>query len=178
MPDDRPKRKVPMSRLSPPDFPAFISRLSCVQQTFVRSCPDLRASTRFLCAHPIFVRSYPNFREFNRLSCVHGETFVRSSDRSCVHVQTFVLFFRVSRLCKFERTKPPSCVHLRLDISTFRLGPQPRLRFKRSTNLFEAFPLRICNFFRSIISFWSVHLFTLFRYGQYHGLIWFRTWSH
>ena len=33
----------------------------------------------------------------------------------------------ISRPCKFERTTPPSCVHLGLDISTFRLGPQPGL---------------------------------------------------
>ena len=70
---DRPRRKVP------------ISRLSCVHQTFVRSCPDFRA------------------------------------------------FFLVSRLCKFERTTPPSCVHLGLDISTFRLGPQPGFPIALST---------------------------------------------
>ena len=42
---DRPRRKLPMYRLS------------CVRQTFVRSCPD--------------------FRAFDRLSCVHVQTFVR-----------------------------------------------------------------------------------------------------
>ena len=105
---DRPRRKVPMSRLSrvhqtfvlscpdfraftrlscvhvqtfvrSPDFRAFISRLLCVQQTFVRS-PDFRAFTKLSCVHvQTFVRSYPDFRAFTRLSCVH-QTFVRSSD--------------------------------------------------------------------------------------------------
>ena len=42
--------------------------------------------------------------------------------RSC---PDFRAFFRVSRLCKFERTTLPSWVHLGLDISTFRLRPQP-----------------------------------------------------
>ena len=144
---DRPRRKVPMSRLScvhqtfvrscpdfraftrlscvhvqtfvrSPDFRAFMSRLSCVHvQTFVRSCPDFRAfMSRFSCVRQTFVRS-PDFRAFTRLSCVYVQTFVRSPD--------FRAFFLVSRPCKFERTTPPSCVHLGLDISTFRLGPQP-----------------------------------------------------
>ena len=100
-----------------PDFRAFMSRLSCVRQTFVRSCSD--------------------FREFIRLSFVHVQTFVRSSDfrafmsrLSCVH-QTFVrscsdfrAFFNVSRLCNCERTTPLSCVHLRSGHTCFRLGPQ------------------------------------------------------
>ena len=81
---DRPRRKVPMSRLS------------CVHQTFVRSCPDFRAFIRFSCVHvQTFVRS-SDFREFIRFSCVH-QIFVRScpdfrafmSRLSCVH-QIFV----------------------------------------------------------------------------------------
>ena len=106
---DRPRRKVPMSRPSQtesayvqtfvrsPDFRAFMFRLSCVHQTFVRSCPDFRAFTRLSCVHvQTFVRS-PDFRAFmSRLSCVH-QTFVRScpdfrafTRLSCVHIQTFV----------------------------------------------------------------------------------------
>ena len=138
-----------------PDFLAF-TRLSCVHvQTFVRSCPDFPAFTRLSCVHvQTFVRSCPDFRAFMfRLSCVHVQflcvhvqTFVRSPDfrafmfrLSCVHVQTFVrstdfrafmfrlfAFFGVSRLCNFERTTPPSCVHLRSGHTCFRLGsPQP-----------------------------------------------------
>ena len=149
-----------------PDFRAF-TRLSCVHQTFVRLCPDFRAFTRLSCVHVqtfvrspnfrafmsrTFVRSCPDFRAFTKLSCVHvqnfraftklsciRQTFVRSSDfraftrlfvRSC---PDFRAFFLVSRPCKFERTTPPSCVHLGLDISTFRLGPQPGLQFGRAT---------------------------------------------
>ena len=103
---DRPRRKLPMSRLScvrqtfvrSPDFCAFMSRLSCVhvqtfarsgldfraftrlscvQPIFVRSCPDFGAFTRFSCVQPIFVRSCPDFRAFTRLSCVQP-IFVRS----------------------------------------------------------------------------------------------------
>ena len=86
---DRPRRKVPMSRLS------------CVHQTFVRSCPDFRAFTRLSCVHvQTFVRS-PDFRAFmSRLSCVHVQIFVRSPDYSCVHDQTFV------------RSPDYSCVHV------------------------------------------------------------------
>ena len=58
-----------------------------------------------------FVRSCPDFR-----------AFIRPFVRSC---PDFRAFFLVSRPCKFERTTTPSCVHLGLDISTFRLGPQP-----------------------------------------------------
>ena len=104
---DRPRRKLPMSRLScvrqtfvrscpdfrafirlwrvhvqtfvrSPDFRAFMSRLSCVQSIFVRSCPDFRAFDRLSCVHvQTSVRS-PNFRAFNRFLCVHVQTFVRS----------------------------------------------------------------------------------------------------
>ena len=87
-----------------------------------------------------YLRS-PNFRAFNRFLSVHVQTFVRSTDfrafmfrLSCVHVQTFVrscsdfrAFFDVFRLCNFERTTPPSCVHLRSGHTCFRLGPQPGL---------------------------------------------------
>ena len=52
-----------------------------------------------------------------RLSCVNQTFRAFMSRLPCV--------FCVSRLCKFERTTTPSCVHLRLDISVFRLGPQP-----------------------------------------------------
>ena len=75
-----------------------MSRLSCVRQTFVRSCSDFRAF-------------------MSRLSCVR-QTFVRSCS-------DFRAFFDVSRLCNFERTTPPSCVHLRSGHTCFRLGPQP-----------------------------------------------------
>ena len=61
----------------------------------------------------------------------------RPSQSESAYVQTvpdgkclcpdFRAFFLVSRPCKFERTAPPSCVHLGLDISIFRLGPQPGL---------------------------------------------------
>ena len=109
-----------------PDFRAF-TRLSCVHiQTFVRS-PDFRAFNRFLCVHvQTFVRS-PDFRAFiSRLSCVH-QTFVRSTDfcafmsrLSCVH-QTFV---RSTDFCAFM-SRLSCALDLGLDISTFRLGPQP-----------------------------------------------------
>ena len=112
-------------------FSAFMSRLSCVHdQNFVRSAD-------YSCVHDqTFVRS-PDY------SCVHDQTFVRSPDYSCVHDQTraftrlfvrscpdFRAFFLVSRPCKFDCTTPPSCVNLGLDISTFRLGPQPGNQLK------------------------------------------------
>ena len=106
---DRPRRKVPMSRLS------------CVHQTFVRSCPDFRAFTRLLCVHvQTFVRS-PDFRAFmSRLSCVHVQIFVRSTDfraftrLSCVH-QTFV------RLCPdFRAFTRLSCVHVQTFVAAAR----------------------------------------------------------
>ena len=172
---DRPRRKVPMSRPSQtevayvqtfvrsPDFHAFMSRLSCVHQTLARSCPDFRAFTRLSCVHvQTFVRS-PDFRALNRFLCVHVQTFVRSTDfrafmsrLSCVR-QTFVrscsdfrAFFDVSRLCNFERTTPPSCVHLRSGHSCFRLGPQPGIAalFEQSNivillcNNFTVFPFQ------------------------------------
>ena len=81
-----------------PDFRAFMSRVSCVRQTFVRSCSDFRAfMSRLSCVRQFFVRSCSDFRAF----------------------------FDVSRLCNFERTTPPSCVHLRSGHTCFRLGPQP-----------------------------------------------------
>ena len=96
---DRPRRKVPMSRLS------------CVYQTFVRSCPD--------------------FRSFTRLSCVHVQTFVRSPDYSCVHDQTFVrspdfLAF-MSRLSCVHQTihafmSRLSCVHQTIRAFMIRLS--------------------------------------------------------
>ena len=92
---DRPRRKVPMSRLS------------CVHQTFVRSCPDFRAFTRLLCVHvQTFVRS-PDY------SCVHDQTFVRSPDYSCVHDQTFVRSPDYSCVHDqtFVRSPDYSCVH-------------------------------------------------------------------
>ena len=87
---DRPRRKVPMSRPSQTE--------SAYVQTFVRSCSDCRAFTRFSCVHvQTFVRS-PEFRAIiSRISCVHiqilcvHQIFVRSSDfgaltrLSCVH---------------------------------------------------------------------------------------------
>ena len=62
--------------------------------------------------------SYNSFGSFNQFHLYGGVRFVRSCP-------DFRAFFLVSRPCKFERTTPPSCVHLGLDISTFRLGPQP-----------------------------------------------------
>ena len=82
---------------------AFVIRLSYVHQTF-------RAfMTRLSCVHQTFVRSCADFR-----------AFIRPFVRSCADFCPFLL---VSRPCKFERTTPPSCVHLGLDKSTFRLGP-------------------------------------------------------
>ena len=115
-----------------PEFRAF-TRLSCVHvQTFVRS-PDFRAFTRISCSHQTFVRSCPDFRAFTRISCVHIQTFVRSypdfrafmSRLSWVHIQTFVRFSLFPDHLNLNARHPPSCVHLGLDISTFRLGPQP-----------------------------------------------------
>ena len=54
--------------------------------------------------------------------CPDCHAYIRLFVRSCSDVHAF---FRVSRQCKFERKTPPSCGHLVLDISTFRLGPQP-----------------------------------------------------
>ena len=93
-----------------PDFRAFMSRLSCVRQTFVRSCSDFRAF-------------------MSRLSCVR-QTFVLSCS-------DFRAFFDVSRLCNFERTTPPSCVHLRSGHTCFRLGPQPGKEDKTYTVLLK-----------------------------------------
>ena len=68
------------------DFHAFMFRLLCLHQTFLRSCPDFRVfMSRTLCVHaqtfvrsPDFVRSHSDFRAFmSRLSCVY-QTFVRS----------------------------------------------------------------------------------------------------
>ena len=131
---DRPRRKLPMSRLSCvhqtfvrscPDFRAF-TKLSCVHvQTFVRS-PDFRAFNQFLCVHvQTFVRS-PDFRAFNQFLCVHVQTFVRSPDFrafnqfSCVHVQTFV------RSPNFRSFNQFSCVHVQT--------------FERSTDLVRSCP--------------------------------------
>ena len=171
---------VPDGKCLCPDFRAF-ARLSCVHQTFVRSCPDFRAfMSRFSCVRQTFVRS-PDFRAFTRLSCVYVQTFVRSPDfrafmsrLSCVQ-QTFVVrspdfrfvrssdiraftrifvrscpdfraFFLVSRPCKFERTTPPSCVHLGLDISTFRPGPQPGI-VRPPTGVNEHLTFSLCTGF-------------------------------
>ena len=89
---DRPRRKLPMSRLS------------CVHQTFVRSCPDFRAFTRLSCVHvQTFVHS-PDFHAFNQFLCVHVQTFVSLPDFRafmsrllCVH-PTFV---RSTDFCAF-----------------------------------------------------------------------------
>ena len=144
---DRPRRKVPMSRPSQtesayvqtfvrsPDLRAFMSRLSCVHQTFVRSCPDFRAFTRLSCVHvQTFVRS-PDFRAFmSRLSCVH-QTFVRSPDfrafmsrLSCVH-QTFV------RSCPdFRAFTKISCVHVQ-NFRAFTKLSCVRQTFVRSSDI-------------------------------------------
>ena len=61
---------VPDGKCLCPDYRAFMSRLSCVHQTFVRSS-DFRAfMSRLFCVHQTFVHS-SDFRAFmSRLSCV------------------------------------------------------------------------------------------------------------
>ena len=153
---DRPRRKVPMSRLSCvhqtfvrscPDFRAF-TRLSCVHvQTFVSSCPDFRAFDRLSCVHQTFVRS-PDFRAFmSRPSCVH-QTFVRScpdfrafTRLSCVHVQTFV-----SSCPDFRAFDRLSCVH-----QTFVRSPDFRAFMSRLSCVHQTF-VRSCPDFRAFMS--------------------------
>ena len=79
---------------------AFMSRLLCVEQTFVRLCSDICAITRFDSVHvKTFVRS-TDFRVFiswlpfvHQILCVHVHIFVRSPNFrvftwfSCIHVQ-------------------------------------------------------------------------------------------
>ena len=135
------KKCVQQSFLSSPHFHAFMIRPSCVHHTFLPSCPEVRAFVfRRLCVQQTFLRS-------SDYSCVHDQISVRSTDCSFVQDQTFVLssdfraFFRVSRLCNFER---PSCVHLnaRLDIKSFCLGLKPgspktnRIRIKSNRHHF------------------------------------------
>ena len=105
-----------------------MSKLSCLRQTFMRSCPDFCAFTtplcfhhttrasisRFLCVHQTFVRVCPVFCSFGRFSCVHVQTFLRSdldfcafTRLSCVNVQTFVR--SCPDLCAFTRL---SCNHV------------------------------------------------------------------
>ena len=100
---------VPDVKILCPDFCAFMSRILCVHQTFLHSCPDFRAFTRLPFVHvQTFVRS-PDFRALmSRISCVH-QTSVSWADfcafmfriervlqTSClnkilsIHVQTFV----------------------------------------------------------------------------------------
>ena len=109
-----------------PDFRAFMSRLSCVHQTFVLLCPDFCAFTRLSCDHvQTFVRS-SDFRTFmSRFLCVH-QTFVRScpdflrspdfhaimSRRSCVHQTSCVLVQIFVRSPDFPAIMSRlSCVH-------------------------------------------------------------------
>ena len=65
-----------------PDFSAFTTRLLCVLQTFVRACSDFCAFTRLSCVES---NSGPDFPTFTRCSCVHpmfvhAQTIVRSPD--------------------------------------------------------------------------------------------------
>ena len=134
---DRPRRKLPMSRLS------------CVRQNFVRSCPDFRAFTRLWRVHvQTFVRS-PDFRAFmSTLPCVH-QTFVRSTDfrafmsrLSRVH-QTFV---SSTDFCAFMSRI--SCVRqtfLRLcpDFCAFTQFSYVQPIFERSCPDFRAFMSRL-----------------------------------
>ena len=153
---DRPRRKVPMSRLSCvhqtsvrscPDFRAF-TRLSCVHvQTFVRSCPDFRAFDRLSCVHQTFVRS-PDFRAFmSRLSCVH-QTFLRKcpdfrafTKLSCVHVQNFRAFTKLScvrqtfvRSSDIRASTRLSCVHVQ-NFRAFTKLSCVRQTFVRSSDI-------------------------------------------
>ena len=76
-------------------FRAFTSRLSCVQQIFVRFYSDFCAFTQFWCIQPYFLHSCLDFHAFSSFSCVHIQTIVRSPDLFaftrflCVYVQTF-----------------------------------------------------------------------------------------
>ena len=114
---------VPDGRRLCPDFRAFMSRLSCVHQTFVRSCPEFRVNVQ------TFMRS-PDFRAFNQFSCVHIQAFVRSTD--------FRAF--MSRLSSIPQ--------LYLRSPSFRAFKSRRLSVQqtivRSCSYFQAFPSFIC----------------------------------
>ena len=88
---DRPRRKVPTSQTeSAYDLRAFMSRPSCVHQTFVRSCPDFRAFTRLSCVHQT-IRAF-----MIRLSCVHQTIRAFMIRLSCVHQTIRAFMIRLS----------------------------------------------------------------------------------
>ena len=91
----------------------FMSRLSCVHQTFVLLCLDFRAITWILCVHVHILILSPDFCAFTSFLLVYVHTFVRSPDFrvymsriSCVH-QTFALqpvfrAFMSRQLCVYQ----------------------------------------------------------------------------
>ena len=117
-----------------PEFRAFMSILSCVHQTFVRSCQDFWAFNKFP------YRS-PDFRVFmSRLSCVHKSFMHLCPDFFCVHVPTFVRspdFRAITRFCLFMASF--SCVHQTL-CSNPILTVQAQT--KKITSLFQE--VKIC----------------------------------
>ena len=159
---DRSRQKVSMSRLSQAvsggkylctDFRAFMFRVSCLYQNFVRSCPefcaftrtfvrpypDFPALTRHSCLLTFFVRSCPDFCALTRLLCLHRflcvpvQTFVVSPNY-CVFAYFFELMTRLFCVQQTNlvfmtklhvQTHIPSWVHLSLDILIFPLEPQP-----------------------------------------------------
>ena len=113
-------------------FCAFMSGLSCVHQTFrafmSRHTWVQQTFRAFICRLSCVQQAFRAF--MSRLSCVQQTFRAFMSRLSCVQ-QTFRAFicrlscvFLVSRLCKFERTTPQSCVYLGLEISVLdlRLG--------------------------------------------------------
>ena len=108
---DRPRRKVPMFRLS------RVQNFHCVLRALSRICPDHPRPKAYIVQ--TFVRSCPDHRALQI-------KFVRSKTKVLVRPSPdHRAFIRVSRPCNFERTTTPSCVHFGLDISTFILEPQP-----------------------------------------------------
>ena len=122
---DRPRRKLPMSRPSRTEV-AYVQTVPdgkclCPDRPR-RKMPMSRPSQMEVACVQTFVRT-PDFRAFDRLSRVR-QTFVRSCS-------DFRAFFDVSRLCNFERTTPPSFVHLRSEYTWVPLGPQPGIAFEK-----------------------------------------------
>ena len=107
-----------MSRYNPPPRSVLTQRIAPHSPNFrIGVGPRLRCQTEASMSRP------------SQTESTYVQTFVRSPDivRSC---SDFRAFFDVSRLCNFERTTPPSCVHLRSGHTCFRLGPQPGLQWK------------------------------------------------
>ena len=118
-----------------------MSRLSCVRQTFVRSCPDFRAFTRLSCVmsrpscvHQTFVRSSPDFRAITQLSCVQPIIV-----RSCPD------FLAFNRLRAFMSRL--SCVH-----QVYLLSPGFSAFMSRFLSLRQSF-VRSCSYFRAFTRF-------------------------